>query len=250
MKQTEKQSALDRLMSAHAQGLNLLEKAKVQKGPMRVCMGRICSILKDIFGSSSLIFKAYSDRIARVPKDGMTREQFSAEMQELSGLISHLERMGGASYLNPSSFRSAPPAGKKVFIIHGHDELNALRLKEILQDHFGLEPAVIFAKAGMSRPLIDKYEDYAESSCFALALCTPDDEVTNHTEQYSQARPNVIFEIGWFVGRLGRERVLLLLKEGTRIHSDLDGVSRVQFRESVKERVVEIHRELQAAGLA
>jgi predicted nucleotide-binding protein len=64
-----------------------------------------------------------------------------------------------------------------------------------------------------------------------------------------QTRPNVVFEIGWFYGRLGRGRVCILFKEGTRIHSDLDGVVRVQFTTSVEEKIVEIEAELLAVGL-
>lgn len=68
-------------------------------------------------------------------------------------------------------------------------------------------------------------------------------------QSYSQARPNVIFELGWFYGRLGRSRVCILFQEGSKLHSDLDGVLRIQFRESVEEKLGEIEKELKAAGL-
>jgi predicted nucleotide-binding protein len=59
----------------------------------------------------------------------------------------------------------------------------------------------------------------------------------------------VIFEAGWFVGRLGIPRVCLLLKDGTTVQSDIDGISRIHFRENIEEKVLEIQRELDAAEL-
>ena len=62
-----------------------------------------------------------------------------------------------------------------------------------------------------------------------MAIITPDDVIQTEDGEYSQGRPNVIFELDWFCGRLGRERVVILLQQGTRLHSDLDGVGRILF---------------------
>ncbi len=59
----------------------------------------------------------------------------------------------------------------------------------------------------------------------------------------------MIFEAGWFVGRLGIPRVCLLLKDGATVQSDIDGISRIHFRENVEEKVLEIQRELDAVEL-
>ena len=66
---------------------------------------------------------------------------------------------------------------------------------------------------------------------------------------YNQARPNVIFELGWFYGRLGRDRVCILYRKGTSIPSDLGGIGRGEFTDSVEEKIIEIEAELEAAGL-
>jgi predicted nucleotide-binding protein len=42
-------------------------------------------------------------------------------------------------------------------------------------------------------------------------------------------------ELGWFWGRLGRERVLLLVKEELELPSDLQGVEFHRFRNRVEE---------------
>ena len=136
-----------------------------------------------------------------------------------------------------------------VFIVHGHDELNLLRTKELLRDRWALEPVVLSGQPGKGRTIIEKFEDEAQRASFAFVLLTPDDVIQKDEQGYSQARPNVIFELGWFYGRLGRERVCILFKEGTKIHSDLDGVSRIQFKDSVTESMGEIEAELVEAGL-
>lgn len=135
-------------------------------------------------------------------------------------------------------------------MIHGHDEPNLNRLRLLLRDDFDLTPVVILDKAGKSQTTIDKFEGFGERCSYAIALFTPDDAITTgNSAQYKQARPNVIFETGWFVGRLGKERVLILFREGTKIHSDFDGVNRVEFKEDIGDKFRQIENELEAAGV-
>ncbi len=141
------------------------------------------------------------------------------------------------------------PISNCVFIVHGHDELNLLRAKELLRERWALEPVVLSGQPGKGRTIIEKFEDEAQRASFAFVLLTPDDVIQKDEKEYSQARPNVIFELGWFYGRLGRARVCILFKEGTKIHSDLDGVGRIQFKDSVTESMAEIEAELVEAGL-
>jgi predicted nucleotide-binding protein len=140
-------------------------------------------------------------------------------------------------------------ATRTVFIIHGHDELNLLRLEKLLKERWNLSVIILKEKAGKGRTIIEKFENEATQATFAFALMSPDDVVQLPNNEYSQARPNVIFELGWFYGRLGRERVCILLKVGTRIHSDLGGISRIQFNDSVEESTADIERELKAGEL-
>jgi predicted nucleotide-binding protein len=138
---------------------------------------------------------------------------------------------------------------KDIFIIHGHDEVNKLKLQNLLKDRFQLNPIVLSEKPGAGRTLIEKFEKEAETSGFTFALITPDDIVKTESGKYAQARPNVVFELGWFCGRLGRKRTCILFKKGTQIHSDLEGVSRIEYIDSVEEKILNIEKELKAAKL-
>ena len=84
---------------------------------------------------------------------------------------------------------------------------------------------------------------------YAFAIFTPDDFIEIGDNEYFQARPNVIFELGWFYGHHGRKQVCILCKEGTKIPSDLKGIKRIVFKNSIEEKIVDIERELQGAYL-
>ena len=141
---------------------------------------------------------------------------------------------------------SPAPDSRKVFIIHGHDETNVLRLKDFLRENLNLAPVVLSSQVGASATIIEKFEQEAKDAFFAFAIFTPDDHVDAHGETYAQPRPNAIFELGWFFRHLERNGVCILLKHGTKMHSDLGGVQRIEFSNSVLEKTDEIRREIEA----
>ena len=100
--------------------------------------------------------------------------------------------------------------------------------------------------------IIEKFEKFAEGCSYAFALFTPDDILeSNDGKKYFQARPNVIFELGWFFANLGRSRVCILDQASPKseIFTDLQGVMRIQFRDDVSEKYTEIERELKSVGI-
>lgn len=145
--------------------------------------------------------------------------------------------------------KKKPPISKIVFIIHGHDELNLKRLNELLRNNWHLDTIILTDKPGRGRTLIEKIEQEAPKASYAFAIFTPDDFIEVENIIYAQARPNVIFELGWFYGHLGRERVCVLVKKGTKIPSDLEGIQRVEFEKSIKEKIIDIENELKEAKL-
>ena len=130
-----------------------------------------------------------------------------------------------------------------------HDEINLLRLGKLLRKEFNLIPVIQKEEPQSGRTLIEKFEALAQDISYAFALITSDDIIINGNNKYSQARPNVIFELGCFYGKRGRQRVSLIFKKGTKIHSDLDGIGRIEFNENVEEKVTDIRNELRAAGI-
>lgn len=139
---------------------------------------------------------------------------------------------------------------ENIFLIHGRDEAKRRELKEILKSDLGLNPVVLVDEPDHGcKTVVEKFEYYAPTCSYAIALFTPDDEVSASGETYLQAPPNVIYEIGWFCGAFSRESVMLLLKEGTQMFSDFGGIIQKRFARDVSEKTSEIRRELVGAGI-
>ena len=153
---------------------------------------------------------------------------------------------------------------KRVFIAHGKDMKPLNELKEIVTK-FGLTPVVLSEQPSGGRTVMEKLEAYSDVG-FAFIILTPDD-LGGYVEAGSkwsrpqrlrkflrtaQNRPrqNVILEFGFFVGKLGRDRVACLLKKPVEQPSDMQGIVYLSFKESLHEIKDEILRELQEAGYA
>lgn len=112
----------------------------------------------------------------------------------------------------------------KVFIVHGHDgglRDSVARLIE-RQD---IKPIILFEQPNQGATIIEKFEKHSDVSA-AICLFTADDigRSKNEEEMKPRARQNVIFEAGFFIGKLGRENIIILADKGVEIPSDLQGV--------------------------
>ena len=155
----------------------------------------------------------------------------------------------GASISND---RMTIPKTKDIFLIHGHNEAKWRELKAILKDEFKLNPIELSEQANVGcTTIIDKFEHYAKNCSFAFAIFTPDDLVEKDGKNYLQARPNVVFELGWFVSRLGRKHASILYQDNDKmsILSDLDGVMQLRFKDNIKELYLDIRTELAAVDI-
>lgn len=144
----------------------------------------------------------------------------------------------------------AEPTGHKIFLVHGHDDRALHETARFLEK---LEQKIIILREqpNKGRTLIEKFEDYSDVG-FAIVLLTPDDKGgpknVGASELKSRARQNVVFELGYFIGRLGRNRVCALYLEGVEIPSDYSGVLYTKLDSSGAWRL-EIAKELKAAAL-
>jgi predicted nucleotide-binding protein len=246
---TPEKSSVQKLQDSVTFGKKLLENKKVNKATALQWAKQTRFAVFSLFGKDSAIGKNSDRLVKEADHPGLTLDQFAQRLADTDALFAYLNRTANSSLCCEASFTSRIPSTKNIFVIHGHDELNTRRLTQLLQNHFNLNPIAMLSKPGMSRPLIEKFEDEAQTCSFAFGLFTPDDEIVKVSKQYKQARPNVIYEVGWFIGRLGKHRVTLLLQDGTDIHSDLDGVSRIHFSDNVEDKFLDIQKELKAAKI-
>lgn len=144
----------------------------------------------------------------------------------------------GCSALGREIIRLIAGREHRILLIHGHDELNLLLLQNLLRRDLGLpEPIIMGQEIIPGATLPEKFEELASRAGLAIALLTPDDEGKAITEAQhrTRARQNTLIEIGWFWGRLGRSRILILVKSHVDIPSDLQGVEYHQFNSRVTE---------------
>lgn len=120
-----------------------------------------------------------------------------------------------------------------VFIVHGHDEESRIQLKAFLTDEVGLPAIVLLEQPDEGNTIVEKLEKYANKATLAIILLTPDDKTISDSappEEKRRARQNVILEMGYFFGRLGRRQVILLYKESVEIPSDIYGILYKKFQ--------------------
>lgn len=121
----------------------------------------------------------------------------------------------------------------RIMIVHGRDSDHEL-VKEILRAQGVTDPIVLRQRFKPGDTITEKFEREALQADGALVLATPDDgaaalldpsgEPMSASDLRRRARQNVILEYGWFWGKLGRNRVLLLLKGDLELPTDLAGL--------------------------
>jgi predicted nucleotide-binding protein len=151
-------------------------------------------------------------------------------------------------FIEPDSLRVSP-VSKRIFIVHGHN----LGLKDTVArflDNLGLEPVVLHEQPNSGRTIIEKFLDFADVQ-FAVVLLTGDDEGKQKSKPdplTPRPRQNVILELGFFLGRLGRPRVCAIYESGVTIPSDYDGVLFLPL-DSNNGWKIALVKELKAAGI-
>ncbi|AIW21819.1 TIR domain-containing protein [Vibrio coralliilyticus] len=136
---------------------------------------------------------------------------------------------------------------EKVFIVHGHDE-HLLSQTENLCRKLELDPVILKNQHSGGRTIIEKLEANSDVK-YAIILYTACDEgrkigdvTLNH-----RARQNVVFEHGYFNGKLGRDKVAAVVKGNVEIQGDIGGVVYVPYNHGWEYNLA---REMQGAGLA
>ncbi len=143
-----------------------------------------------------------------------------------------------------------PP--QRAFIVHGHDDKTKLEVKNYLQNTLGLpEPIILHEQPNLGRTLIEKFEDLATEVSLAFIILTPDDPFSNPHDPDAdkrRARQNVILELGFFLGLLGRRsgRIFLLHKGPLDLPSDLSGLVYIDITAGISTASEQIRREIAA----
>jgi len=123
------------------------------------------------------------------------------------------------------------PDSKRVFVVHGHDGEAKEGTARFLEK-LGLQPIILHEQPNSGRTIIEKFEIYSGDIAFAVILLTPDDlgsAANPPALSKPRARQNVVMELGYFIGKLGRPRVAALYKGDVELPSDIQGVLYIEM---------------------
>jgi predicted nucleotide-binding protein len=111
-----------------------------------------------------------------------------------------------------------------VFVVHGHNELIREQVARTINEDGGRTAVILHEQANRGQTLIEKFERHASEAGWAVILLTADDVGgTSAHDLHPRARQNVVLEMGFFYGRLGRDHVAVLYEDGVELPSDTDG---------------------------
>lgn len=204
-------------------------------------------------------FNKWLEVVSKWLQENFPNSSFSADWSSLG--VSYLLRKGGyddstyattlfqqmvqtrlkwlsnlmTAWKNAQSVKNIKPnniiISKKVFIVHGRNN----EIKETVSrflEKLELEAVILHEQPNAGKTIIEKFLDYADVS-FAIILMTPDDRggLSNEVfeKQKSRARQNVILELGFFLGKIGRERTCIIYDETVELPSDYDGVLYIPY---------------------
>ncbi|MEH0934192.1 nucleotide-binding protein [Micromonospora psammae] len=134
----------------------------------------------------------------------------------LNTMIEELQLFGadsGSSSRRDESKREVEAKAATVFLVHGHDDRVKVEVARFLE-RLGLEVVILHERANAGRTIIEKFEHESSGVEFAVVLLTADDVGSTKGDPGNllpRARQNVVFELGYFIGTLGRSNVAALV---------------------------------------
>ncbi|WP_431197533.1 TIR domain-containing protein [Salmonella enterica] len=121
----------------------------------------------------------------------------------------------------------------KVFIVHGHDDAAKIKTARFVEQ-LDYKAIILHEQASSGRTIIEKIEQFTDVG-FAVVLYTPDDignAKDNADDLQLRARQNVVFEHGFLIGKLGRDRVVALVDGAIELPNDISGVVYIKMDEA------------------
>lgn len=220
-----------------ARKLELIDKqiADAKKGfpdDFTSWQNRTEAVLRTIFGENSIVHRKFND-VSYFPSFYM--DDMDTSGYQSAGVVEAIAIMeSGKLELEISDESTVPTASiapklaTRVFIVHGQDDAKKYELESYLQKLVSETPVILHQEPNGGRVLIEKFEDSAAAVGYAVVLLTADDlgraKSLDPKDERPRARQNVVFEMGFFIGLIGRARVAVLYDEGVELPSDINGL--------------------------
>ncbi len=237
------------------EGRKLLDKTFIYNEDYQRWSEPVLTYLRSFFGEDSdeeeYVFRTRFDPTPPLDKwTGLRwfsyqKSEFGRQINELEKIVNTLK---ATEEMNEKKLLENIHTGiNRIFLVHGHDNAAKFEVARFLLQQ-GFEVIILHEMPNSGRTIVEKFEDYSDVG-FAVVLLTADDRggsIKTETLQ-PRARQNVIFELGYFYGKLGRRRVCTLLEEGVEKPSDIDGVVYTSYDQSEGWKL-KLSKELKEAG--
>jgi hypothetical protein len=118
----------------------------------------------------------------------------------------------------------APQA--RIFVVHGHNNSAKDSVHLFLNQLTSKDAVILHEQGNLGQSLIEKLEKASDTASYAVIILTADDlgRAKNEPNLSARGRQNVVFEMGYFMGKLGRENVAVLMEEGVEEPGDIRGM--------------------------
>ncbi|MCK6447911.1 MAG: nucleotide-binding protein [Planctomycetes bacterium] len=188
-------------------------------------------LLSRIFTSSAVAEEYAEPAGGAFSFDPTLEQQVGYVHRDVSRSLTRLRSVLGRLELFPSLDVGKPPAAhtsttdRRVFLVHGHDGAAKESVARFLEK-LGLNVVILHERADAGQTIIEKLVAHADVA-YAVVLLTGDDVGAKKgltPELRPRARQNVLLELGYFLGRLGRGKVRALVADGVEVPSDYSGV--------------------------
>lgn len=179
------------------------------------------------------------------------REALREDLSKVESIVDRLDLWAPADAGVTSGQAPPPSATATVFIVHGSDTPRAEQVARTVEKITRRDAVILHLEPNGGKTLIEKLEANAAEAAFAVAILTGDDVGgrAGSTDLKPRARQNVVFEMGFFFGHIGRARTCVLYDDSVELPSDVDGLVYVKL-DSAEAWKAKLRLELVTAGLA
>ena len=209
------------------------------------------------------ISKWYTNNLSKINSNSFVhnKEVHRKNLEQIARIVSDIqENREEYSELCKNLIRNEKEpviSGRDIFIVHGHDVGLKIEVARFLEK-LNFNPIILHEYANEGQTIIEKIERYTNVQ-YGMVLYTPCDEGRTLTDDQGhaltdkdkeelkfRARQNVVFEHGYLIGKLGRNRVCALVKDSVEKPNDISGVLYIPYKE--ERWKLDIAKELRAAG--
>src|SRR4030042_2800419 len=155
-------------------------------GPLlRQVVRELIDLFNDALGTNS-----YSSQIAGEFKVGVFNYTGAPSYKSVENIISVVRAAITRLKRNPDILarkkaKESITHRENIFVIHGRDEAKWRELKDIIKSEFRLNPIILQEQPDAGcKTVIEKFTHHAQTCSYAIAVFTPDDEVTSGAEPY------------------------------------------------------------------